>query len=220
MSFWFSGTSPCDTVFNCKDLLVNIFEFFDIKEIKILRLVNKSFYLASDKYREELKFFCEKCEDWYIDYESYFEYTRLNDIHKRIYEEYIRDVIIKEFDKYLCKCCRSRCSNCLTVKNRRNLKYNTNELSYWYGNYVCRGGCEKKCDKCNKQIKNKLCRHFPKYEIHEDFLSIETSKDFLEDRIKNSKEKKDKSFVLSMIEENDVVCEKCLRNYNIYGNEY
>jgi len=209
--------SFCDTVFNCKDLLVNIFEFFDIKEIKTLRLVNKSFYLASDKYKEELKFFCEKCEDGYIDHESYFEYIKLNDIHKKIYEEYIRDVIIKEFGQYLCKCCRPTCCNCLSVKNRKNLKYNTDVLSYWYGSNICKGGCQKKCDKCNKRIKNKYCRHFPKNFMNEDFLSLETSKYFLEDKMKK---KDDKEFVLSIIEENDVVCEKCLSDYHIYGNEY
>ena len=218
MSFLDYHRSSLITVFNCKDLIVNIFDFLELKDIKTIRTTNKIFYLASNKYKDEFKFWCNKCEEGgYIDYESYYEYRKFNDIHKNIYKEYIRDVIIKEFDEYLCKCCRSKCSNCLTIKNKKNLKYNTDELSYWYGNYVCREGCKKKCDKCNKQIKNKVCRHFDKGIMFEPFLSIGTQSNFLEDiNIKGN----DKEYVLSMVNECNVVCEKCLRNYHIYGNEY
>ena len=101
-----------------------LFDFLELKDIKIIRTTNKIFYLAANKYKDEFKFWCNRCEEGgYIDYESYYEYRRFNDIHKKIYKEYIRDVIIKEFDEYLCRCCRSKCSNCLTIKNRKNLKY-------------------------------------------------------------------------------------------------
>ena len=53
--------------------------------------------------------------------------------------------------------------------------------------------------------------------MFEPFLSIGTQSNFLEDiNIKGN----DKEYVLSMVNECNVVCEKCLRNYHIYGNEY